>query len=124
MSAGHVYASGEQVKAALKNQDVDALTKGMQSFAFLPFPNVFQALVLLRNQLSFNINQPLPPQDSRLILAQQWLIASPGAHELFTLWENAEPVRTLCLKQIDCQLMYFSAKQHSSLSFSPFSLPS
>ncbi|KAF9046067.1 hypothetical protein BDZ89DRAFT_1155358 [Hymenopellis radicata] len=76
---GNAYASGEQVKAALRSQDVDVLTK---------------ALVLLRNQLSFGVHEVLAPQDRRLILVQQWLTASPAAQDVFSLWETAEPRQT------------------------------
>lgn len=47
-------------------------------------------LTSLRNQLTIRPSEPsISPQDPRLLLAQKWLEASPGAPDIFALWDNA-----------------------------------
>ncbi|KAK0455710.1 ribosome 60S biogenesis N-terminal-domain-containing protein [Desarmillaria tabescens] len=72
-------SSGEEIRALLRSQDVDILTRGLTS---------------IRNQFTVKPDENISPQDSRLILAQQWLNGSPGAEDIFTLWAGAEQRQT------------------------------
>ncbi|KZT00261.1 uncharacterized protein LAESUDRAFT_688308 [Laetiporus sulphureus 93-53] len=49
-----------------------------------------EALTALRNQLTVKHDEPLiSPSDSRLLLIKSWLELSPGAQDLFAVWEAA-----------------------------------
>ncbi|KAJ7095895.1 ribosome 60S biogenesis N-terminal-domain-containing protein [Mycena belliarum] len=53
--------------------------------------DLVQALTELRNQFSvWPTEGPISPHDARLVLAQKWLDAAPGAHELFAIWERTQ----------------------------------
>ena len=53
------------------------------------------ALTTLRNQLSVKFNEDhIPPQDARLTLAKEWMEASPGAADLFTVLDQSTSSRT------------------------------
>lgn len=93
-SGKDVYTSGDQIHSALKNENLDALTKGDHPELICGKWLTLVALSALRNQLSIDINEVLPPQDKRLLLAQQWLTLSPGAQKLFDLWDTTETVCT------------------------------
>ena len=43
----------------------------------------------------------LSPQDGRLTFLKQWLESSPGAQDLFGIWDNANPVRLTLLDEVD-----------------------
>jgi nucleolar pre-ribosomal-associated protein 1 len=45
---------------------------------------------LLRNQLTFHHEQTIPSNDERLLLAQDWLSNSPGAKEVFDIWDSIQ----------------------------------
>ncbi|KAF7299108.1 hypothetical protein MIND_00859100 [Mycena indigotica] len=65
------YTSASDIRAALSAADPTS------------------ALVNLRNQFAVWPSDGLiATTDSRLLLAQQWLDSSPGASELFTIWEQ------------------------------------
>ncbi|KAK7048326.1 ribosome 60S biogenesis N-terminal-domain-containing protein [Favolaschia claudopus] len=69
------FANSDEIRTALRSQNQE---------------DISQALTDLRNQFSVWPNEgPISPQDTRLLLAQKWLDASPGAHDLFTIWENS-----------------------------------
>ncbi|KAK0490295.1 ribosome 60S biogenesis N-terminal-domain-containing protein [Armillaria novae-zelandiae] len=72
-------SSGEEIRALLRSQDVDTLTRGLTS---------------IRNQCTVKPDERISPQDSRLVLVQQWLNGSPGADDIFTLWAGAEQRQT------------------------------
>ncbi|KAK0205877.1 ribosome 60S biogenesis N-terminal-domain-containing protein [Desarmillaria ectypa] len=71
--------SGEEIRALLRSQDVDTLTRGLTS---------------IRNQFTVKLGETISPQDSRLVLVQQWLNGSPGAEDIFILWAGAEQRQT------------------------------
>ncbi|KAJ7505347.1 ribosome 60S biogenesis N-terminal-domain-containing protein [Mycena galericulata] len=69
------FTTADEIKTSLRSQNQDDL---------------IQALTELRNQFSVWPNEgPISSQDVRLLLAQKWLDASPGAHDLFTIWEKS-----------------------------------
>ncbi|KAJ7175823.1 ribosome 60S biogenesis N-terminal-domain-containing protein [Mycena filopes] len=69
------FTSPDEIRTALRSQTPEELT---------------QALTELRNQFSVWPNEdPISTQDPRLVLAQKWLDAAPGAHDLFAIWEKA-----------------------------------
>ena len=58
---------------------------------FLPCPI---ALTSLRNQLTLKSHEfKISPQDERLVLVKQWVEQSPGAQDLFAIWDKANSVR-------------------------------
>ncbi|PBK72194.1 hypothetical protein ARMSODRAFT_932579 [Armillaria solidipes] len=75
-------SSGEEIRALLRSQDVDTLTRGFTS---------------IRNQFTVKPDETISPQDSRLVLVQQWLNGSPGAEDIFTLWAGAEQRQTVLI---------------------------
>ncbi|KAJ7780624.1 ribosome 60S biogenesis N-terminal-domain-containing protein [Mycena maculata] len=69
------FTSPDEIRTSLWTQNQDHL---------------IQALTELRNQFSVWPNEgPISTQDVRLVLAQKWLNAVPGAHDLFALWEKS-----------------------------------
>ncbi|KAF9480206.1 hypothetical protein BDN70DRAFT_833085 [Pholiota conissans] len=69
------FANAAEIRSALRADNQDALT---------------EALTTLRNQLSIKpTEEQIPPQDERLELVKQWMQSSPGAHDLFLVWDNA-----------------------------------
>jgi nucleolar pre-ribosomal-associated protein 1 len=47
----------------------------------------------LRNQLSIRPGEDkISPQDERLLLSQHWMENVPAAHDIFVIWEEANPV--------------------------------
>jgi nucleolar pre-ribosomal-associated protein 1 len=47
----------------------------------------------IRNQYTIRTDEGvILPQDERLVNAQQWLEKSPGAQDIFNLWEASNPV--------------------------------
>ncbi|SJL01120.1 uncharacterized protein ARMOST_04437 [Armillaria ostoyae] len=75
-------SSGEEIRTLLRSQDVDTLTRGLTS---------------IRNQFTVKPDETISPQDSRLVLVQQWLNGSPGAEDIFTLWAGAEQRQTVLI---------------------------
>ncbi|KAL0578525.1 hypothetical protein V5O48_003468 [Marasmius crinis-equi] len=71
------FTNVDDLQSALSlSQSVETLTK---------------TLTILRNQFSLRLSEgTLSPSDSRLLLAQQWMGRSPGAGDLFKLWEGVE----------------------------------
>ncbi|KAF8959548.1 ribosome 60S biogenesis N-terminal-domain-containing protein [Flammula alnicola] len=71
------YADPSEIRLALRTDSPDGLA---------------EALTALRNQLTLKAQEPsVLPQDERLNLAKQWMQSSPGAHDLFSVWDNANP---------------------------------
>ncbi|KAF9445509.1 hypothetical protein P691DRAFT_805556 [Macrolepiota fuliginosa MF-IS2] len=71
------YTSAEQIRHALRAQSPDATVN---------------ALNQLRNQLTIRSDEGvISPQDERLLLVQSRLEKSPGAQDVFDLWENGNP---------------------------------
>ncbi|KAJ7759032.1 ribosome 60S biogenesis N-terminal-domain-containing protein [Mycena olivaceomarginata] len=69
------FTTPDEIRTSLRSQSAEDLT---------------QALVELRNHFSIWPNEgPISTQDARLVLAQKWIDASPGAHDLFTIWEKS-----------------------------------
>ncbi|KAJ7250903.1 ribosome 60S biogenesis N-terminal-domain-containing protein [Mycena haematopus] len=69
------FTNSDEIRTSLRSQSPEDVT---------------QALNELRNQFSVWPNEgPISPQDVRLLLAQNWLDAAPGAHDLFTIWEKS-----------------------------------
>ncbi|KAJ7044085.1 ribosome 60S biogenesis N-terminal-domain-containing protein [Mycena alexandri] len=69
------FSTADEIRTSLRSQTPEDLTR---------------ALTELRNQFSVWPNEgPISMQDARLILAQKWLDAAPGAHDLFTIWEKS-----------------------------------
>ncbi|KAF8164735.1 ribosome 60S biogenesis N-terminal-domain-containing protein [Crassisporium funariophilum] len=51
-----------------------------------------EALTNLRNQIAVKPQEPtVSPQDERLHLVKQWMESSPGAQDLFVIWDKANP---------------------------------
>lgn len=56
-------------------------------------PALLEGLISLRNHLTIHPNNgPVPVNDERLLLAKAWLEEDSGAHDLFTAWQDANPV--------------------------------
>ncbi|KAJ6508841.1 ribosome 60S biogenesis N-terminal-domain-containing protein [Mycena sanguinolenta] len=73
--AGRKFTTADEIRTSLRSPKPEDLT---------------QALVELRNQFSVWPNEgPISLQDVRLLLAQNWLDAAPGAQDLFTIWEKS-----------------------------------
>ncbi|KAF8994562.1 ribosome 60S biogenesis N-terminal-domain-containing protein [Cyathus striatus] len=71
------FTSVGELRAALKNPNPTTLV---------------ETLTAVRNQLSISPHEgPVAPQDARLLLAEQWMEISPGAQDLFNLWDNTTP---------------------------------
>ncbi|KAF7365247.1 hypothetical protein MVEN_00396500 [Mycena venus] len=69
------FITPDEIRTSLRSQSPEDLT---------------QALTDLRNQFSVWPNEgPISTQDARLILAQKWLDAAPGAQDLFSIWEKS-----------------------------------
>ncbi|KAF8208911.1 ribosome 60S biogenesis N-terminal-domain-containing protein [Mycena galopus ATCC 62051] len=69
------FTTPDEIRTSLRSQSSEDVT---------------QVLTELRNQFSVWPNEgPISPQDSRLLLAQKWLDANPGAHDLFAIWEKS-----------------------------------
>ncbi|KAJ7675860.1 ribosome 60S biogenesis N-terminal-domain-containing protein [Mycena polygramma] len=69
------FTTPDEIRTSLRPQNPEDLTK---------------ALTELRNQFSVWPNEgPISTQDARLVLAQKWLDAVPGAHDLFGIWEKS-----------------------------------
>lgn len=50
----------------------------------------FTALTSIRNQLSLKkLQGSLDPQDERLVVVKEWMGISPGAQDLFKIWDQA-----------------------------------
>lgn len=67
--------------------------RSVYSVCYLLFSNDFSALTSIRNQLAVPQDTIVTPQDNRLTFLKQWLESSPGAQDLFEIWDNANPVR-------------------------------
>ncbi|KAF8812641.1 hypothetical protein BYT27DRAFT_7159048 [Phlegmacium glaucopus] len=66
-----------ELRSALRSQIPEVLT---------------EALTSIRNQLTVQPQDTaIPPQDDRLIFLKQWLESSPGAQDLFGIWDKANP---------------------------------
>ncbi|KAG1732022.1 uncharacterized protein EDB91DRAFT_1251955 [Suillus paluster] len=48
-----------------------------------------EALSALRSTLSVKSGETIGPQDERVALVVQWMESSPGAHDIFELWESS-----------------------------------
>ncbi|KAJ7670238.1 ribosome 60S biogenesis N-terminal-domain-containing protein [Mycena rosella] len=71
------FTTSDEIRTSLRSPNQDDLV---------------QALTELRNQFSVWPNEgPISTQDVRLLLAEKWLDAAPGAHDLFTIWEKSNP---------------------------------
>ncbi|KAF9531008.1 ribosome 60S biogenesis N-terminal-domain-containing protein [Crepidotus variabilis] len=69
------YANAAQIKAALQAENPDVLN---------------QAVISLRSQISLKPPEDsVGPSDERLVLVKTWIEGSPGAQDLFTIWDNA-----------------------------------
>ncbi|KAJ6584939.1 ribosome 60S biogenesis N-terminal-domain-containing protein [Mycena capillaripes] len=69
------FTTPDEIQTSLRSQNPEDLT---------------QALTELRNQFSVWPNEgPISTQDARLLLAQKWLDAVPGAHDIFAIWEKS-----------------------------------
>ncbi|KAJ6512246.1 ribosome 60S biogenesis N-terminal-domain-containing protein [Mycena vitilis] len=69
------FTTPDEIRTSLRSQNPEDLTK---------------ALTELRNQFSVWPNEgPISTQDVRLVLAQNWLDAAPGAHDVFGIWEKS-----------------------------------
>lgn len=47
----------------------------------------------LRSTLSIKSGETITPQDERLALVVQWMESSPGARDLFEMWDGINQVR-------------------------------
>ncbi|KAF8219132.1 hypothetical protein L208DRAFT_1448990 [Tricholoma matsutake] len=75
--------------------NIDEIRSGLRSQNQDEF---IQTLTSLRNQLSIKSVEDAPsPQDERLLLAQHWMENVPGAHDIFGIWEEANPRQTSLL---------------------------
>ncbi|EGO30148.1 hypothetical protein SERLADRAFT_444262 [Serpula lacrymans var. lacrymans S7.9] len=52
---------------------------------------VTEALIALRNKFSVKPAESVSPQDERLLLAKQWMDVTPGAQDVFEIWEKLNP---------------------------------
>ncbi|KAF8905722.1 ribosome 60S biogenesis N-terminal-domain-containing protein [Gymnopilus junonius] len=76
-----IFTNASQIRASLRQDDPEALT---------------EALTSLRNQLSVkqqeehdHAHTAISPTDERLTLAKEWMETSPGAQDLFAIWDNS-----------------------------------
>lgn len=124
------YSSAGELRASLKNQNQDALVEGLLNTPLqrIRILTKYKALTSIRNQLTIKPYEgPIAPQDARLTLAQSWLETSPGAHDIFDIWEVTNQVRLY--RHIYLQRIYVNATIHSASHLSshfsyPFSLHS
>jgi nucleolar pre-ribosomal-associated protein 1 len=90
------FTDVEDIRASLRTQDQHRLSEGMfhTNEGIVFFSDIPQlAITTLRNQLTVKFNEAsISPQDERLLLAQKWLEAVPGAHDIFDLWEGVNQV--------------------------------
>ncbi|TFK33679.1 ribosome 60S biogenesis N-terminal-domain-containing protein [Crucibulum laeve] len=69
------FSTVEDIRNALRAQNADALVEG---------------LTALRNQLNVRGEESIiSPQDERLLLVQHWMENSPGAYDVFGIWDSA-----------------------------------
>ena len=66
---------------------------GRQLTSHNRFPNTPAALSALRARLSLKSGETVAPQDDRLTLVGGWLESSPGAQDLFNVWDGMDQVR-------------------------------
>ncbi|KAF8185167.1 ribosome 60S biogenesis N-terminal-domain-containing protein [Pholiota molesta] len=72
---GKKYTNAAEIRFALRADNQESLT---------------EALSTLRSQLAIkSTEEKIAPQDERLELVKQWMQSSPGAHDLFSVWDNA-----------------------------------
>ncbi|KJA21610.1 hypothetical protein HYPSUDRAFT_87850 [Hypholoma sublateritium FD-334 SS-4] len=69
------FANASEIRFALRTDNQDGL---------------IEALATLRNQLTIkSLDETIAPADARLDLVKQWMQSSPGAHDLFSVWDSA-----------------------------------
>ncbi|KAG2356040.1 ribosome 60S biogenesis N-terminal-domain-containing protein [Suillus spraguei] len=76
------FLNAIDVRRALQNQDQNAQ---------------IEALSALRSTLSVKSGETIAPQDERLLLVVQWIESSPGAHDIFEIWEGTNQSSSLSL---------------------------
>ncbi|KAG0699762.1 hypothetical protein DFH29DRAFT_990668 [Suillus ampliporus] len=76
------FSNAVDVRRALQNQDQNAR---------------IEALSALRSTLSVKSGETVAPQDERLALVVQWMESSPGAHDIFEIWESINQSSSLSL---------------------------
>ncbi|KAG1888586.1 ribosome 60S biogenesis N-terminal-domain-containing protein [Suillus subluteus] len=76
------FSNAIDVRRALENQDQNAQ---------------IEALSALRSTLSVKSGETVAPQDERLALVVQWMENSPGAHDIFEIWEGTNQSSSLSL---------------------------
>jgi hypothetical protein len=70
------FSNAQELRVSLRDQDRLTVLKA------------------LRNQLSLKSDQePISPQDERLLLAKNWVETDPGLRDVFDMWEGANQVR-------------------------------
>ncbi|KAF9558394.1 hypothetical protein CPC08DRAFT_639060 [Agrocybe pediades] len=91
------FTDFQQIRTALRDEDPGKLKETLTS---------------LRNQLAVKAQESsLSPQDERLNLAKQWIESSPGANELFEIWDNSNrqaPVIALVVSLLSSLLSLFT----------------
>jgi hypothetical protein len=89
------FSNAHELRVSLRDQHQDRLTEGIVPFSSLRCAEFFApVLKALRNQLSLKSDQePIAPQDERLLLAKNWVEIDPGLRDVFDMWEEANQVR-------------------------------
>ncbi|KAG2153453.1 ribosome 60S biogenesis N-terminal-domain-containing protein [Suillus bovinus] len=76
------FSNAIDVRRALQNQDQNTQ---------------IEALSALRSTLSIKSGESVALQDDRLSLVVQWMESSPGAHDIFEIWESTNQSSSLSL---------------------------
>ncbi|KAG1791586.1 ribosome 60S biogenesis N-terminal-domain-containing protein [Suillus plorans] len=76
------FSNATDVRRALQNQDQNGQ---------------IEALSALRSTLSVKTRETVAPQDERLSLVVQWMESSPGAYDIFEIWEGTNQSSSLSL---------------------------
>ncbi|KAJ7863151.1 ribosome 60S biogenesis N-terminal-domain-containing protein [Mycena olivaceomarginata] len=85
------FTTPDEIRTSLRSQSAEDLTQG-SLLPTIPRSVLYTLCSSGRVEKSFLVwpnEGPISTQDARLVLAQKWLDASPGAHDLFTIWEKS-----------------------------------
>ncbi|KII96154.1 hypothetical protein PLICRDRAFT_151289 [Plicaturopsis crispa FD-325 SS-3] len=94
---GYRFTNANEIRLSLRNAD-----------------GLNETLTALRNQFTVKYNETsIAPQDERLLLAQNWLDAVPGAQDIFEIWESVnqqrqQPLIALAVSLLSCLLTLLS----------------
>ena len=90
-----IFKTGDDIRQAVTNQPSDTL-KTCEHPRFRHLGNKvhessYLALQSLRNHLTIYPHEiPISSNDERLLLLQDWLTKSPGAPEIFEIWDSSQ----------------------------------